>query len=578
MSFILILADLCFMQEPPNNITVEEFILSDKYGRRPVATSRSPFTCGLTGKSFTATQVPQRINFLARGLAQALNIEPNKGLSLDKVIAVFSPNTIDYIPLVLAIHRIGGIVTPASASHSPSELEYQLKKTGAVAIFTCPQLLDTAKKAAEQSGITDDKIFIMEFPGAKSTTSHISAEKLISVGKDLPDLEALNWPKGEGARRAAFISMSSGTSGLPKACVISHYNVISNVLATATYETGARNHFKFDTQVTLGLLPMSHIYGLVTVALCAAYQGDGLIVLPKFTIDSFLDAIQRFKIRRLYVAPPIIIQMLRNRDKCLKHDLSSVASIHTGGAPLYAETAEQLLKMYPDWHLGQGYGMTETATLICTTSEHDIDLGSSGSLLPGIRAKVIDSDGKEVFTYETPGELLVQSPSIIPGYLGNGRADEETFVWDDDGRWIKTGDEVMIRKGPSGNEHVVIVDRIKELIKVKGFQVPPAELEAHLLTHVAVQDCAVIPVPDESAGERPKAFVVKKASAVGAMDDEELARQISLHVQNHKAAHKWLKGGIEFVNEVPKSPSGKILRRLLVDLERKRRARGRARL
>ncbi|KAM0452564.1 hypothetical protein ACHAPV_009460 [Trichoderma viride] len=476
--------------------------------------------------------MPQRINFLARGLAQALNIEPNKGLSLDKVVAVFSPNT----------------------------------------------LLDTAKKAAEQCGITDDKIFIMDVPGAKNTSSHISLEKLISTGEELPDLEALNWPKGEGARRAAFISMSSGTSGLPKACVISHYNVISNVLATATYETGARNHFKFDTQVTLGLLPMSHIYGLVTVALCAAYQGDELIVLPKFTIDTFLDAIQRFKLRRLYVAPPIIIQILRNHDKCLKHDLSSVASIHTGGAPLYAETAEQLLKMYPHWHLGQGYGMTETATLICTTSEHDIDLGSSGSLLPGIRAKVIDSDGKEVSTYETPGELLVQSPSIIPGYMGNGRADEETFVWDDDGRWIKTGDEVMIRKGPSGNEHVVIVDRIKELIKVKGFQVPPAELEAHLLTHVAVQDCAVIPVPDEAAGERPKAFVVKKASVAGTMDDEELARQISLHVQNHKAAHKWLKGGIEFVNEVPKSPSGKILRRLLVDLERKRRASRRARL
>ncbi|PTB40321.1 hypothetical protein M441DRAFT_59111 [Trichoderma asperellum CBS 433.97] len=559
--------------EPPNNITIGEFIWSSKHGRRPAATSRSPFTCGLTGKSFTVTQAPQRINFLARGLAQVLKVEPNKGLSLDKVIAIFSPNTIDYIPLILGIHRIGGIVTPASASHSPSELEYQLKKTGATAIFTCVPLLSTAKKAAEQCGITHDKIFIMDFPGVVNTTSHISLEKLVSIGEELPDLEALNWPKGEGARRAAFICMSSGTSGLPKACVISHYNVIANVLATATYEKGARSHFKFGTQVTLGLLPMSHIYGLVTVALCATYQGDELIVLPKFTIDTFLDAIQRFKIRRLYVAPPIIIQMLWNRDNCLKHDLSSVASIHTGGAPLYAETAEQLLKMYPNWHLGQGYGMTETATLICTTSEHDIYLGSSGSLLPGIRAKVIGSDGKEIFTYETPGELFVQSPSIIPGYLGNGRADEETFVWDDDGRWIKTGDEVVIRKGPSGNEHIVIVDRIKELIKVKGFQVPPAELEAHLLTHVAVQDCAVIPVPDESAGERPKAFIVKKPSGVGSVDDEELARQISLYVQNHKASHKWLKGGIEFVNEVPKSPSGKILRRVLMDLERKRRAR-----
>lgn len=172
---------------------------------------------------------------------------------------------------------------------------------------------------------------------------------------------------------------------------------------------------------------------------------------------------------------------------------------------------------------------------------------------------------------------MVQSPSVVLGYLNNDKANLETFLDDTDGkgRWMRTGDEAVIRKSPAGNEHVVIVDRIKELIKVKGLQVAPAELEAHLLSHPAVADCAVIPIPDDAAGEVPKAFVVKSPSVGLEENDRMVMRDIQKHVEEHKARHKWLKGGVEFIDIIPKSPSGKILRRLLRDKEKEaRRAKG----
>lgn len=201
-------------------------------------------------------------------------------------------------------------------------------------------------------------------------------------------------------------------------------------------------------------------------------------------------------------------------------------------------------------------------------------------------------EGVEIEGYDQPGELLVRSPSVVLGYLNNDVANKETFQ---DG-WMRTGDEAVIRKSPLGYEHVFIVDRIKELIKVKvcfsfepclflyqirlisnhfpiqqSMQVAPAELEAHLLTHPSVADCAVIPVPDDVSGEVPKAFVVKPASVQVGESDRIIKRSIQKYVEQHKSRHKWLKGGVEFIDVIPKSPSGKILRRLLRDKERERR-------
>ncbi|KAL2757754.1 hypothetical protein ACRALDRAFT_2097219 [Sodiomyces alcalophilus JCM 7366] len=561
--------------DPPDTVSLDEFMTTEKYGRHPLAKSRNPFTCGLTGKTYTTSEVKQRVEFLARALAKRLDFAPNEGTEWDKVVALYSLNTIDYLPFTHAVHRLSGIVTPASAAYSAAEVEHQLRSSGARALFTCIPLLDTALKAAKAVGISHDRIFIMPVPGAAKTTPFATIDDLIEQGKSLPPLEPLRWVKGQGARQVAFLCYSSGTSGMPKAVMISHRNVIANIIQYATFDSVPRKKLGVDTQAVIGFLPFSHIYGLVVIAYGNTFRGDEVIVLPKYELQVFLEAVQKYKIEQLYVVPPIIIQLLRNEELCRKYDLSAVRCLYTGAAPLGAETVDEVKRQYPKWRVGQAYGMTETCTLVCSTSEFDIDVGSSGSLIPGVRAKIVDpTTGQEITEYNKTGELLVQGPSVVLGYLDNVKATAETFVWLDDGRWIRTGDEVLVRKAASGNEHFVIVDRIKELIKVKGHQVAPAELEAHLLTHPFVFDCAVIQVPDDRAGEVPKAFVVKSPDAAG-QSDEDVARAICKHVEDHKARHKWIRGGVEFIDAVPKSPSGKILRRLLRDKEKQaRKAKG----
>ncbi|RNJ56659.1 hypothetical protein D7B24_007023 [Verticillium nonalfalfae] len=539
-----------------------------KYGRYAGAKSRNPYTCGLTGKTYTIPEVRQRVDHLSRAIGKKLDFAPNEGTEWDKVVALFSLNTIDYVPLTHAVHRLGGAVTPASAAYSAPELEHQLRSSGAQALFTCEPLLETALKAAKGAGIPNERIFILATPGSTARLPFATLDELIEEGKKLPAVEPLRWAKGQGARQVAYLCYSSGTSGLPKAVMISHLNVIANILQYTTFDSVARKKLNIETQVDLGLLPFSHIYGLIIITHSNSYRGDEVIVLPKFDIKTFLGAVQQYKISQLYVVPPIVIQIIRSQQLCSQYDLGSVRYLYAGAAPLGSETIDEVTKQYPAWHVGQAYGMTETCTVVSTTSEHDIDQGSSGSLVPACRAKIVDpTTGREITAYDTPGELLVQAPSVVLGYLNNEKATAETFVWLDDGRWIRTGDEVLVRRAASGNEHLVIVDRIKELIKVKGHQVAPAELEAHLLAHEFVSDCAVIQVPDDRAGEVPKAYVVKTKRADG-RSDEDVARAIAKHVEDHKARHKWLKGGVEFIEIIPKSPSGKILRRLLRDKEK----------
>ncbi|KAK4145727.1 uncharacterized protein C8A04DRAFT_26472 [Dichotomopilus funicola] len=560
--------------DPPDSVTIGDFMRNELSGRRPISKSRNPFTCGLTGRTYTVEEAFQRSDLIAQALAKITGWRPNTDSPWDKVVAVFSFNTVDYLSVLHAVHRLSGIATPANVAYSAEELEHQLRSSGAKALFTCVPVLETALKAAKAVGLPEDKIFLMDLPGASQKAPFRNIEDLIAMGRSTPALEPLKWTTGQGARQVAFLCYSSGTSGLPKAVMISHRNAIANTIQYCIHEDVGRRKFGVETQVALGLLPFSHIYGLLVVAHSATWRGDEVIVLPKFDLTDYLRAIERFKINHVLIVPPIVVRMLSSKDELKKYDLSSVRLIFTGAAPLGGETAQELSRLYPKWHIAQGYGMTESATVICTTSEHDICQGTSGSLVPGVRAKVVDPDGKEITEYNKPGELLVQSPAVTLGYLNNEKATAEAFIWDEDGRWLRTGDEVIVTKSEKGYEHITIVDRLKELIKVKGHQVAPAELEAHLLTHPAVDDCAVISVPDERDGEAPKAFVVIPDSMASRKRDEIVA-EINKHVQDHKAHYKWLKGGIEFIDTVPKSPSGKILRRLLRDKEREaRRAKG----
>ncbi|RDA94327.1 hypothetical protein CP533_3778 [Ophiocordyceps camponoti-saundersi (nom. inval.)] len=562
------------LPELPDSITIEEFVNNEEYGRCPFASARNPFTCGITGFSRSAAEVAQRTDLLARAISKRLGFSPNQDTAWDRVVAVFSLNTIDYIPLTHAVHRLSGIVIPIGAASSLQEIEYQLRSSAIKAIFTCVPLLDTARKAARTAAVPDSRIFLLPLPGVSVTSGEpvVTVDDLIAEGSALPSVEPLRWVRGQGARQPAYLCHSSGTSGLPKAIMVSHFNVIAVLKKISLVDSVPRKQLGMTTQVALGALPFSHIYGLVLIAQVGQYRGDEIVVLPKFELTTTLEAIQRLRIQQLYVVPPMLIQILRYEDQCAKYDLSSIRWVLCGAAPLGSEVTSRLQRKYPTWKIGQAYGefpcLSETCGGTLCSIETDCLLGSSGSLLPGNTAKIIDSEGHEVTQYDVRGELLVQSPSVVLGYLHNERANAETFLYDEDGRWLRTGDEVLVRKSSNGHDHFFVTDRIKELIKVKGFQVAPAELEAHLLNHHFVSDCAVISVPDDRAGEAPKALVVKSREASNQPDVERI---LFKHVQDHKAEHKWLSGGIEFIEVVPRSASGKILRRLLRDREAQRR-------
>ncbi|KAK5468099.1 hypothetical protein LTS15_001073 [Exophiala xenobiotica] len=561
------------LPEIPDTVPICEFMLDEKHGRRPYSDSWDAYTCGLSGKSITAVQQKESVDKLARALAKEFGWKVNEGTEYDKVVGVFALNTIDIMSLSWAIHRINGVSSPANAAYSADELRHQLTNSGSKVLFTVMPLLKTALEAAAKANIPKSRIYICEMPNDPPIPKEFKTlSQLLKEGESLPELEPIRWSKGQGARQTAFLCYSSGTSGLPKGVMISHRNVIANTVQISVYDQAGRDAIEPGYHdVVLGLLPQSHIYGLIVICHASTYRGDRVIILPKFELQPYLTTIQKYKINTLYIVPPIIIAMVKNKQVLKNFNLSSVKAIFTGAAPLGQETAEELASQYPTWVVRQGYGLTETCTVVCSTSPFDIWFGSSGCLIPGYEAKVMSIEGNEITGYNQRGELLVKSPSVVLGYLKNDKATMETFVDMPEGRFMRTGDEVEIRKSAKGNEHIWVVDRIKELIKVKGLQVAPAELEACLLNHPAVADCAVIPVADDRAGELPKAFVVK-ANSVGLEEsDAMIKRNIARHVEKEKARHKWLAGGIEFIDVIPKSASGKILRRLLRDKEREAR-------
>ena len=453
-------------------------MFDEQYGRHPLGYSNPPFTCALTGRSYDAFQMKERVEHLSRALSQELGIYPDEGTEWDKVVGCFSLNAIDYMTLAWAVHRLGGVLSAVNAAYNADELEYQMKHSGCKAIFTALPLLKTCMAGVKSSGIPKDKVFLIPLPPSVTegfeNPGHKTVDDLVEVGKTLPAQSRSDdkWTKGEGARRTAFLCYSSGTSGLPKGVMIPHSSVIANTVQVVTHESVERediikrNLIQSYTENCLGLLPMSHIYGLIVIAHVGPYRGDGVIVLPRYDFKNMLNAVQKYTIRMLYLVPPMIIHLTNAKDIVKDYDLSCVRACFTGAAPLGKETADSLQEMFPDWAIKQGYGLTETSTVVCSTVPFDIWFGSSGNLLPGYTARLITIEGNEITGYDQPGELCVKSPSLVLGYLNNVKATRETFVELEDGRYMRTGDEAVMKKSENGNEHIWITDRIKEYVKL----------------------------------------------------------------------------------------------------------------
>src|SRR5688500_609593 len=326
--------------------------------------------------------------------------------------------------------------------------------------------------------------------------------------------------------------------------MVSHRNLVANILQ-ASASLGMDND-----EVVIGVLPFFDIYGMTVIMNMGLWSGATTVTMPRFDLEQFLTIIQDQKVTRAYVVPPIALGLAKH-PLVEKFDLSSLRLVLSGAAPLGAEL-EQACQERLGCPVVQGYGMTETSPVSHTAPRGEHKPGTIGPCLPNMECRIVDPETGEDAEEGGRGELWMRGPNIMQGYLNNEEATRATIV--DEG-WLHSGDVAIVDE----DGYFAIVDRVKELIKSMGFQVAPAELEALLLEHPGVQDAAVIPLPDEEAGEIPKAFLVLK-------DDGTTPEDVQEFVKERVSSYKQIRA-VEVVHEIPKSASGKILRRVLRDRE-----------
>lgn len=442
----------------------------------------------------------------------------------------------------------GGIVSGASPAYNIEEMTYALNKAGAKFLMTVPSSMNVAAAAAKNAGIPKERVFLLEGELESFTTM----QALLDMGKSFGEtsqIPSFKIPKGKKNRDIyAFLSFSSGTTGLPKAVMIAHQNVIAQVLQVKMITPP-------DLQKILAVLPVFHITGLVHALHLPVSINAEVYMLPAFTMKDLLDTVVKHQLKELLLVPPILIRLVRD-PLVNKYDLSCLRRFSTGAAPLSEEILHLLKKRFPQTEFKQAYGMTESCSCITAhpPEKYDYKYGHTvGTICASTEIKVIDLDGNELGLNE-PGEILTRGPQITMGYLNNPKATAETF--DKDG-WLHTGDQGIIDE----EGMLTITDRIKEMIKVKGIGVAPAELEDLLLGHPDVEDVAVMSVPDDYTGERPKAYIVPKDGIEGS---QEFRKKLMQYVQERKSRTKWITE-LDFVGTIPKSASGKILRRVLRD-------------
>ncbi|KAJ1424224.1 AMP-dependent synthetase/ligase [Sesbania bispinosa] len=517
---------------PPNHsLDVTTFISSRAHH------GKTAFVDAATGQLFTYQQLWTAVNAVATSLSEM-------GIRKGNVVLLLSPNSI-YFPVVcLAVMSLGAIITTTNPLNTTREIAKQIADSKPVLAFTIPPLVPKIIGASPSL-----PIILMD---SESATVSVSGAKIVATLNEMMKKE----PKTSQVRDrinqddTATLLYSSGTTGPSKGVISSHGNLIAMVQIVLN-----RFSKEEEQQTFICTVPMFHIYGLAVFATGLLASGSTVVVLSKFEMHDMLLSIEKFRASYLPLVPPILVALLNNADAIKgKYDLRSLHTVLSGGAPLSKEVIEGFVEKYPNVTIMQGYGLTESGGVGASTDslEESRRYGTAGLLSPSAEAMIVDPETAQPLPANRAGELWLRGPTIMKGYFSNEEATTSTL--NSEG-WLRTGDVCYF----DDDGFLFIVDRLKELIKYKGYQVPPAELEALLLTHPAISDAAVIPYPDKEAGQVPMAYVVRKAG------DSISEKQVMDFIAGQVAPYKRIRK-VAFISSIPKNPSGKILRKDLIKL------------
>ncbi|CRL04138.1 CLUMA_CG017249, isoform A [Clunio marinus] len=491
---------------------------------------------GITSEELTAKNLLERSILVSKALIAA-------GVKPGDVISIVSENRFEFAYILFGTLLLNCKFAPINLTYSEREMTHAFNLSKPKVIFLSPyaseKVINVAKSLSfvkkkvlidEENDFTDDVVLFKDFI-KQTERSHFTP---MAVDK---------------SKTVALILCSSGTTGLPKGVQISQQNLI--VVARFCKNTVMRLGDIEGERVILGLIPWFHAFGLTTLAGIVASRSGRIVLLPKFEEGLFLSCLETYQCNVVFMVPPLMV-FLAKHPMVDGYDLSSIRIMVCGAAPLSKELEQAVYDRLQNkkLHIRQGYGMSEMS-LAVLLQKTICKPGSVGEIIEGSEVKIIDESGKSLGPNER-GELCFRGNQIMMGYIGDDKATKSTI---DANGWLHTGDIGYYDE----DKQFFIVDRIKELIKWKGYQVPPAEIEAVLLTNRKIKDAAVIGIPDSNVGELPLAFVVK---ADESLTEEEVMQFVAKTVSPAKRLH----GGVKFINEIPKNPSGKILRRELRDL------------